>query len=603
MSRIDWARSAVPPPPPIASLPEPDEVDEALYRAFDEQGVYLDGVDLTRIEYDNPDCRVVYPQIVANMDTFDADRYVAERGRRTRYDPLLFSLLYFSKHLSLRINRVKQVALSAFNVQMCHRSLEWAMQDLEPKASRHAEIAPRHSGKSTWNFLIRPAWALAWEHKRFVLAYACVSTQATRHLSTFRKELAGNQALKRDFPAFCTPQLRQGTRFATADRYDMFIAASGAIFTASGIDNQRLGLKVEDLRPDILLFDDIEPDASNYSILKKDKRLATLIGAVFPMNEEAGVVISGTVNMAGALVHDLLKQVTEPDHPDLPLWPAEENIRVHYVPALYQGDEGEWRSCWPQKWSVEWMRGPAHIRADGTPSKKRRCETGPFLLSKMNSPRGVEGNWWTLDDYQYECIEDNAPFWSLQIDPAVTATQRSDYTAFVVTCFKPLHPGGRQRRWKPHKGDRIEVVYAAQFKMVADKVRDHAASLIQHYPRIRSVFVESNQGGDMWRSLLTKSLPSKANVVTYPSTEHKHTRLERALGRYQDGQVYHHSQAACRELEEWQLNYPKGIHDDLPDAAAMAINRFVKEAPEVGIEEYSYIGPPSGEQSYVNGGY
>ena len=50
----------------------------------------------------------------------------------------------------------------------------------------------------------------------------------------------------------------------------------------------------------MIILDDIEPDASNYSVYQAEKRKSTLINAILPLNLNARVVWSGTVTMEGS---------------------------------------------------------------------------------------------------------------------------------------------------------------------------------------------------------------------------------------------------------------------------------------------------------------
>src|SRR5581483_11485399 len=118
-----------------------------------------------------------------------------------------------------------------------------------------------------------------------------------------------------------------------------------------------LGAKVGNRRPDLILFDDIEPDESNYSLGQKEKRQKTIVNAVLPMNLNAVVVIAGTTVMQGSIIHDIVRQGQDADAPE---WPREENIRVRYYPAILTAPDGTERSLWPQRWSLAFLVGIRH---------------------------------------------------------------------------------------------------------------------------------------------------------------------------------------------------------------------------------------------------
>lgn len=519
------------------------------------------------------------PFIEGRLKQFE-DRAMSKLRRKlTRNDPLLFALLYFPHHLCSVADDGEPgpITLSRFHVEMCQRSRTWARTNLKPQEDRHAEVAPRESGKTTWNFLIRPMWALAHRHRKYVLAFADMGKMAEQHLMTFKRELAENELLRKDHPALCTPAKKAGQNQSLADRQDIYISTNHMVFQARGIDSTTLGAKFGSQRPDLLLFDDVEPDASNYSELQKDKRLHTLINAVFPMNLRAVVVISGTVNMTGAIVHDLVRQVTEPNSPDLPEWPSEERIQVHYYPALYENEAGEWESVWPQRWPVEWMREPIFHGA-----KKLRCQTASFLLSMQNSPRGADGGWFTNDDFRYGSLGDEATRWLLQIDPAVTTKEQSDFTALVVVGFRPprRHEDGKVRTAA------CEVSYGRKVKVVGEPLRTIVLNILERFPRIKLIRVEANQGGEMWLSIL-HHMPVRIEI--HNSDDPKEVRIARSLDWYQRGRVWHTE--TLNALEEDQIGYPKAAHDDLPDCAALGINYFLQRTPRLkaGQAQESYV--------------
>src|SRR5690606_5628672 len=303
-------------------------------------------------------------QLLAVARTADghwaATEQAAEARRLlTRMDPQLFALIYLSKHLR-GPETGDSVSFSRFHVELADSAKQWARRDLGPREHREAWVAPRGSGKSTWLFCILPMWALAHGHRRYVAAFADSGPQATQHLISFKRELDTNELLRFDFPKLCAPARRPGG-VNVSDNQNLMISESGAVFQAKGIDSSTLGAKVGNQRPDVILFDDIEPDASNYSAYQKEKRLDTVLNAVFPMNLNAVVLFAGTTTMHGSIIHDLVRQVTEPT--DAPAWPRGEKIRTRYYPAILQLDDGTEASLWPQRWTLDFLESIRSTRS------------------------------------------------------------------------------------------------------------------------------------------------------------------------------------------------------------------------------------------------
>ena len=79
----------------------------------------------------------------------------------TRDDPVAFAITYFRHHLGDRDGRL---TFSEAHFAWARLAQEWMTTPTEPQQQRHAVIAPRECGKSTWWFLILPMWAAAHGH-------------------------------------------------------------------------------------------------------------------------------------------------------------------------------------------------------------------------------------------------------------------------------------------------------------------------------------------------------------------------------------------------------------------------------------------------------
>lgn len=513
---------------------------------------------------------------------FDFQRYltgVDERllacaeGRRvlTRLDPMLFALLYLPHHLR-GDETGGEITFSEFHLDIVEQARHWVIPETGPRQHRDCYVAPRNCGKSTWFFTILPLWAAAHGHRKFIAAFSDSATQAEMHLQTFRRETENNKVLRSDFPELCVPARRlRGS--AESDNTSMFIAKSGFVFAARGADSRTLGMKVGTRRPDLLILDDIEPPEENYSPLMKDKRLGAIQDSILPLNESARVVIVGTVTMPDSIIHDMVRSVTLPA--DAPEWIRSQNVRTHYYPALITDeDSGEERSIWPAKWSLAFLQS---IR-----------RTREFLKNFQNDPMGRDGEYWRSDDFRFgDLPAQNACL--LSIDPAVTSTARSDFTALAVVGSQAAQLGilgGRRVEVEPK---RCVVRYAqARRVQVGEPLRQWVLAVLAEFPDIRGVLVETNQGGDAWRAIL-HDLPVRIDTV------HNHipkeVRAAHLATRYQTGRVLHTE--VYPQLQAQMIGFPKAPHDDLVDAVGNGVAVFLGkpralEAPQT-INEVSYV--------------
>ena len=473
-------------------------------------------------------------------------------------DPLIFALIYLPHHLRSPDTDDK-ITLSEFHADIVDQARLWLRKATEPAQYRDIYVAPRGCGKTTWFFLILPMWAAAHRHLRFIAAFADSATQAETHLATFKHELETNAALRADYADLCAPARRQSGA-AEADNQSTYISKSRFVFAARGITTSSLGLKVDERRPDMLLLDDIEPQEENYSAELKIKRLGTIRDSILALSVYARVVIVGTVTMSGSVVHDAVKTITQPNDDDPAAWVAEERFRVHYYDAIRTDPEtGAERSIWPAKWSLEWMLSVSHTRH--------------FLKNYRNDPMGADGAYWVPDDFSYGEVPDLTAM-LLSIDPAVTTTTKSDYTALAVIGYSRIHGqacvmGVWNRKIQP-----------------GAPLRQLVLTILETYPLIRGVLIEGNQGADAWLSIL-HDLPVRVKVIH--QTEPKEVRAARALAHYQRGKVRHRER--FREAEGQMVGFPKAPNDDIVDAIGAGLEVFLtnKKRPPASARSAPYV--------------
>ena len=462
------------------------------------------------------------------------------RVEATRLHPLLFATTYLPHHLRSEATG-DEITLSAVHAEWSAYAASWAELEGGDREHRDAFVAPRSMGKSTWFFLILPMWAAAHGHRRFVAAFADSARQAEEHLSTFRHELDTNAAIRRDFPKLVNPRLR-GRGTTAGDNKAMYQAESGFVFAARGADSSALGLKVGRQRPDLIILDDLEPDESSYSAALADKRLTTLQDAILPLNERAVVCLVGTVTMVGSIVHQVVEAHTRPG--DTSAWVREQNFIVHYHPGIVALDDGTEASVWPERWPLDYLQSIRHTRA--------------FAKNFMNNPMGRDSAYWTLGTFRRGELA--LTHMLLSIDPAVTVKESSDPTGFAVVGYsRPLN--------------QCRVEHGESARLTPAGVRDHVIKLLDRFPEVGLVLVETNQGGDLWRDAL-HSLPVK--VVTIHQTLAKELRAARALNHYERGRVLHAEGLHRAEAE--MVSFPQGAHDDIVDAVGSGLAYFLDRA-------------------------
>jgi hypothetical protein len=524
-------------------------------------------VDLAQLEADleyDPDilpppwCADPYDQrcdsenfdLHAYLTQFDRRLFGNSEGRRvlTKYDPILFAIVYFKHHISTD----GVVSFADPHFEWARTARRW-IRKAGLKQDRDAYVAPRDTGKSTWWFLILPMWAAAHGHIKFAAAFAHSGGQSETHLHAFRSELADNHKLREDFPDLCTPARKPNGK-TTADNIQMLRTKAGFAFAARGVDAANLGLKEKDTRPDLILLDDVEPDEASYSQYQMEKRRGTIIEAILPMNLRAHVVLVGTVTMPGSIVHQLVADARGDD--EVEKWIAEENFTPHHALPIVTREDGSERSIWPHKWPLSFLYKIRHTRS--------------YLKNFANDPAGNEGGYWSIDDITYEELP-NVTRQILAIDPTITTKTQSDPAGLAVISYAPQY--FVEEDGVKHKiPARCSVDYAREVRYVGETLRAYVLRLLAANPRVFLIVVEGNQAGENWHAIL-HHMPVRVVVVW--STMKKEVRAANLLELYQQvplPRVVHSRRLVS--YEQQLCSFPKG-NDDMLDAVGSVVLRLL----------------------------
>jgi hypothetical protein len=473
----------------------------------------------------------------------------------TKYDPLLFALVYLPHHLK---NSKNEITLSEFHVDLAEFGKSWIVSPTYPKQHRDAFIAPRESGKSTWVFLILPLWAAAHNHVKFIAAFSDAASQAETHLLTFKNELDTNEYLQSDYPDLCKPKMVSTTGRALANNSWRIVQSNDFIFDANGIDTNSLGKKVFGQRPDLIILDDIEKGEKNYSEYQAGQQLNTVFDDIAPMNIYSRMIFVGTTTMPNSIMDQFRKKAEGFDEAELK-WIDDQNVKVHYYPAIMQNEDGTEKSVWEEKWTLEWLQSQRHLR--------------DFAKNYMNKPVNLDGNFWANEDIIIEEAEEYGNT-IISVDPAVTKNKISDYTGIAVL----------SRGTDALGNENIYIRDAQQVKLspsdLCEKIKDLASTYDAGL-----LYVETNQGGDLWQDVF-KTIPIKYRSKHQKLS--KQIRAGKALNFYQQKKIRHNAHFPALEEQMW--SFPKVSHDDVLDAVVTGVLYFLdNKAVKVIARQFNYL--------------
>jgi phage terminase large subunit-like protein len=99
------------------------------------------------------------------------------------------------------------------------------------------------------------------------------------------------------------------------------------------------------------------------------------------------------------------------------------------------------------------------------------------------------------------------------------------------------------------------------------------------------IYVEVNQGGDLWKDVF-KKVPAKYRSKTQHLS--KQIRAGKALNFYQQGKVRHTGHFAVLEEQMW--SFPKVSHEDVLDSVVSGILYFLdNKAVKLETKQINYL--------------
>jgi phage terminase large subunit-like protein len=467
----------------------------------------------------------------------------------TRESPLRFALVYFPHHLVLQGSTPPVMTFNELHLGLCRAAKQWQ----QPKRWREAWIAPRGIGKTSWAFLILPLWALAHGHRHYFMAFSDTSVMAQGQLANLRMELDDNKLLRQDYPEL-TPRRGRGGSNTKAT-----VVANGGTIAASGLGENTLGRKSGADRPDLLVFDDIEPLEDTMSEVEKRSRIATITRAALPMgSDNSAAIILGTTTSYGSVIHDLAQHARSRERME---WVENAGITARVFPGVQvDPDTGAERSIWPERWPLTETHFGKELRLTHDGQTPREFQLN-YLLDP--SPFGTEaGSFWRPELFQRRTSASFGGVWehAMYIDPSMSDKSGADGTAIVVVGRDPA------RR-------HAVIEYAQAFRITAETLRQRIHRMLERKPTLRTIIVERNQGGERWREMLSPRhdpLPRHVRLETDWSSDSKRDRCEQALQWYETGRVFHAIEHTELEREMVMFPSPK-VNDDLVDAATGAL--------------------------------
>jgi predicted phage terminase large subunit-like protein len=245
--------------------------------------------------------------------------------------------------------------------------------------------------------------------------------------------------------------------------------------------------------------------------------------------------------MAGSLLDDLARAATTKD---VEPWVTSERFRVRYFPAIVQNDDGTERSVWKGKWTLPWLLA------------ERSRSPRSFAKNFMNAPLPGDSPYFDPADFRYGPVEP-ASFVLLSIDPAVSTKSKSDFTGFCVIAYS-------------RSLDQFGIRHSSKARLNNRQLRARVELLLEQYPEVTAVLVETNQGGENMvdEGGMFAGLPN-VKIITVHQKVSKELRAEMAAIEFGHHRVLFADRMP--EIERQLAAFPAVMHDDDVDALTSAV--------------------------------
>lgn len=442
-----------------------------------------------------------------------------------------------------------------------------------------ALAAPRGHGKST---AITHCYTLAsvlFKDRKYVIIVSDTYEQAVLFLQDIKKELIENEDLVKLFGV---------EHFEKDAENDIIVRLAGGWrfrIVAKGAEQKMRGLKWDNMRPDLIVCDDLENDEIVLNQERREKFRKWFDNALLPCLSDRGIVrFVGTILHLDSLLERLMpkdwdyQQVKKGYVLKTPLrsyYDFTKRKRTWYSVRYRAHDANFEHILWPTKWD----------RARLEAVRQRYIDAGNpegYGQEYLNYPIDESYAYFRKSDFIAMQPEDHKVLknYYVGVDLAVSEETRADYTVMVV--------GGMDAEGKLH------IVDVRKERLDPMGVVDELFNLKERYDPdmvvIEGSLIEKSIGPFIYEQMGKREKYFPITVMT--PTKDKETRARSVQGRMRAGGCKFDKEADWySDFEQELLQFPKARHDDQVDAMAwlgllIADMSTAKTSKEVEEERY-----------------
>jgi predicted phage terminase large subunit-like protein len=449
----------------------------------------------------------------------------------------------------------------------CHREW-WTACCLDEKYV--AIAAPRGFAKST---AITHSYTLAkicFREAQFVVIVADTEAQAILFLNDIKKELMENDDLRVMFGVDTLP------KDSETDIIVRFTDGHLCKIVAKGSGKAMRGLKWRNLRPDLVVCDDMENDELVMNKDRRDKHKKWFAGTLMPILSDKGCIrIVGTILHADSLLESFMPKLNDKftRTNDLKVWAT--HYRGWYALKYRAHNKDFTKLLWPDRKTKEVLM------------KIRDYYESIHLLDVysqeyLHHPIDESNTHFRRSDFLAMTDEDRGrpKEYYITMDLAVTTKAATDYSVFMV--------------WGVDSDSYIHVENVIRQRMDSLEIVNTIFELVGIYDPVMVV----TEKGTIANSILPAIYKRMDEDDTFfpfellPSTTDKLQRSQAIRLRARAGRVKCDKEAAWwATFEDEVMMFPRSAKDDQVDAFSLighTLNKFYGAKPKSDIEDEEY---------------
>lgn len=442
-----------------------------------------------------------------------------------------------------------------------------------------AIAAPRGHAKST---CVSHAYVLAaalFRDRRFILLVSDTETQAVNFLNDIKQELKDNEDLielfgvkgfKKETETDIVVEMQDGHTFRILVR---------------GAEQRVRGLKWNQLRPDLIVCDDMENEELVYNKERREKFKKWFEGALLPCRAKHGIVrVVGTVMHLDSLLNKLLPEDSAKSTRIEPLKSYSVARKPYWLSVRYRAHNEDFSEIlWPEMYDREFFEAKRnHLIEQGIGEI--------YAQEYLNYPIDESTAYFKRNDFleimdlDLKAIKykDKNVNYYIGVDLAVSLEERTDYSAFVVVAVDD--------------SGIVNVVDVKRERLDGIGIIEELFSLYQRYKPEWFVMEKGVIKSSLWAFIKVEMIKRGMylNFIFKTANKDKYMRARSIQARMRAGGVKFDKTADWfSDLQDEMIRFPKARNDDQVDALAwigLALDEVREAQTTSELEEEEYQG-------------